>query len=238
MSITFVTAFLHGSDPKRSYEQYRQHFDALARTGVPIVLFLDARSTWTFPKNVCVEPVLLKDTWAGKYIPDAGILPPQRGSKDTIEYMRIQNTKPEWLYRAMFFNPFHTDWFAWVDFGIAHVFRHPAETFERIRLLRPPKRPCIKIAGIWRSAAPVFDSVNWRFAGGFLLAHRSRIEDFYIKSCECISKNLPYVAWEVNVWARMESEGFPFEWYASDHNDTIIPSNPEQEPRDPLEHSQ
>lgn len=232
--ITYVTAFLHGSNPKRGYADYKAYFDVLARTGIPILLFLDHRSTWSFPGNVHVERVRFEDTWTAKYIPDTGVLPDHRGSTDTLEYMRIQNTKPEWLWRASHLNPFRTDWFAWIDFGIVHVFRNPEATLERIRTLVPPAHPCIRIAGIWSLISRQTSAVNWRFAGGFLLAHRSRVEDFFTTSCECISETLPAVTWEVNIWAIMESNGFAFEWFHSDHNDTIIPSASEQDRLDRL----
>lgn len=221
--ITYVTAFLHGSDPKRPYDVYKDYFDQLIQTGIRIVLFLDQRSTWTFPENVHVQRVSPEETWAWKYIPDDAELPANRSEFDTLEYIRIQNTKSEFLVLASHIDPFKTEWFAWIDFGLAHVFRDPATTLERLRNLTPPDHPCVLMAGIWNVLIPTLDTVNWRFAGGFLLIHRSRIGEFFIASCAVIRKHLPKIAWEVNVWALMEIDGFSFEWFYGPHDDLMIP---------------
>lgn len=220
--ITYVTAFLHGKVAKRSIDDYKKHFDRLVETGIRIVLFLDHRSTWTFPGNVHVERVSLEETWAWKCIPQDADLPKNPNS-DTLEYLQIQNTKSQWLVIAEHIDPFKTDWFAWIDFGIVHVFRDPDTTLARIRDLTPPEVPCIEIAGIWGFLRRDLDNVNWRFAGGFLLVHRSCVNEFFANCCNTIRTHLPKVTWEVNIWAIMEADGFKFRWFPADHDDRIIP---------------
>jgi hypothetical protein len=225
--ITFVTAFLCGDSPKHSYEVYLSQFLRLANTGVPIVLFLDKRTGWTtFPKNVTIVDAHLADTWVGQTVYTDVLLPVIRSIADTREYMMIQNSKTEFVFRASQINPWNTDWFAWIDFGIGHVFKDPKNTFERIRTLAPPEGPCIRAAGIWRhTPEEIFHGVCWRFAGGFFLIHGSLTANFHDAVKASILRNAPRFAWEVNIWADVERNGLDLGWFQSDHNDTIIPSN-------------
>lgn len=223
--ITFVTAFLCGETPKHAPESYRVWFQRLADTGVSIILFLDPKTEWTtFPSNVRVIPACLRDTWVGHNIPENALLPAQRGEKDTQEYMMIQNTKFEFVLRASQLNPYDTEWFAWIDFGIGHVFQTPETTFARIRSMVPPSSPCMRTAGIWgHIPESLFDAVCWRYAGGFFLIHSSLVAAVHEAVIAAIQRNLPRFAWEVNIWADVERHGMDLGWFAADHSDTIIP---------------
>jgi hypothetical protein len=222
--ITYVTAFLLRPSSKHSVEDYKAHFDRLVATEIPIVLFLDRQLTWTFPANVLVVPVSLEETWVSQHVPESVVLPNVRSSTDTREYMMIQNSKTEFVFRASELNPWETEWFAWIDFGICHVFRETATTLERIRTLASPSAPCIRTAGIWSGFHPdLVDRVCWRFAGGFFLLHQSRIQAFHEAVKSSILRILPRFAWEVNVWADVERQGLDLGWFRADHNDTIIP---------------
>jgi hypothetical protein len=222
--ITFVTAFLCGSNPKRSIEVYRELFLRLAETGIPIVLFLDANTGWTsFPPNVRVVPASLADTWVGHNVPLDAQLPNMRSPPDTREYMMIQSAKSEFVVRATQVNPFHTEWFAWIDCGIGHVFRTPETTLEQLKTMAPPQTPCMRTAGIWRhTPESLFDAVCWRFAGGFFLVHATLADSFHEEVIKSIQRNLPRFAWEVNTWADVERNGMDLGWYPSDHGDSIV----------------
>jgi hypothetical protein len=222
--ITYVTAFLLRPDSKHPVEEYKAHFDRLVATEIPMVLFLDRQLSWTFPANVVVIPVSLEETWVGQHVPESVELPRVRSPTDTREYLMIQNSKTEFVWRASELNPWKTEWFAWIDFGICHVFRQPEITLERLRTLAPPSNPCIRTAGIWHwSPQDCFYQVCWRFAGGFFLLHQTRIQEFHEASQASIQRSLPRLTWEVNVWADVERQGLDLGWFLADHNDTIIP---------------
>jgi hypothetical protein len=221
--ITYVTAFFQGKRMKRSIEEYKQEFDKLVATGIKLVLFLDSDVHWIFPDNVHVYPASLEDTWVYQTIQSPFILPTPRGEHDSLEYLQIQNSKVEWLYRATLYNPWKTEWFAWIDFGITHVFKKPEETLERLKQLQPPTTACIRTAGIWSHRGGYEGAVCWRFAGGFLLLHHAYAKSFMERCHSILLRKKPYFSWEVNVWAELESEGVQLGWYASDHNDSIIP---------------
>ncbi len=208
---------------KRSTQEYKEHFDKLVNQHIPIVLFLDKQIDWVFPEHIKVYPISLEDCWVSKYVPERVQLPATRNESDTREYMMIQNSKPEFLYKASQLNPFETDWFAWIDFGIVHVFKHPEETLNRLFKLQPPSIAGIHTAGIWKHRVTGYNHhVCWRFAGGFLLIHKYYIYPFWSKCQQQILTNLPYFSWEVNIWADIE-QTFPLGWFPADHDDSIIP---------------
>jgi hypothetical protein len=222
--ITFVSSFVLLPSSKHSIDEYKVNFEKLVVLAIPIVLFLDRKVDWCFRDNVTIIPISLEDTWVGKNVPENVELPSTRSEVDTREYMMIQNAKTEFVLQAARTNPFHTEWFAWIDFGIGHVFREASQTLDRIRALVPPISPCVRTAGIWRhTPSDLFDKVCWRFAGGFFLIHRSRISDFHNAVKTSIQRNLPQFAWEVNVWADVERYGIDLGWFQADHNDSIIP---------------
>jgi hypothetical protein len=133
------------------------------------------------------------------------------------------NTKTEWLYRASCENPFQSEWFAWIDFGLAHVFKRPAETIQRLRDLQPPVVPCIQTCGIWPKVEVSPRFLNWRFAGGFLIAHVSHIERLHTAVLTKLASIQPAITWEVNTWAMLEADGLDMGWFQGSHDDTIIP---------------
>lgn len=227
--ITFVTSFLQGDNPKHSLDAYKAYFEPFAHRGLPIVLFLDKSLDWEFPSNVKVYRVDgHSNTWIGHTIPDDANLPRIRGPNDTLLYLKIQNSKLHRMLDAASINPFNTEWFAWIDFGLTHVFRTPSQTIDRLENLQPPPTPCLQTAGIWShySIIDIWNRICWRFAGGFLLAHRSKLPDLCSKYESLVKRNLPRFTWEVNYWALLESEeGIDFGWFAADHDDRIIPNN-------------
>lgn len=221
--ITYVSAYFQITSAKRSVEEYKRYFEQLASTKIPIVLFLDANLKWTFSSNVRIIRIPKEDLWTYQHVPDNAQLPSQRDACDTLEYMRLMNSKSDLVYIASHINPFRTEWFAWIDFGIVHIFREPERTLQRISRLTPPSYPCMKTAGIWPyTPEDNFERISWRFAGGFFLIHKSLADKFHEGMCTLIKHKLPKFAWEVNLWAELEKTGFDFGWYASDHDDTII----------------
>lgn len=223
MSLTLVTAFLRLPLAKHNEETYRAQFEKLSSLGVPMVLFLDRRYDWTFPDHIHVIPLSLEDTWVASVVPANPVLPLQRSPVDTREYMMVMTAKTEFVADAARRNPFGTDWFAWVDFGIGHVFKDPVTTFGRLASLRLPRTPCIRTAGIWTQLWVPQDQICWRFAGGFFLCHRSLAPVFDKAVRESILRRLPSFSWEVNTWADVEQTGLDLGWFAADHNDSIIP---------------
>lgn len=218
-----VTAFFPLPTAKHSMDTYCEQFAKLVALERPIVLFLDRRLSWTFPSHVRVIPCSLSETWPARLLPDTAVLPTSRGPADTLDYMRIMLAKTEFLVRATELVP-EAEWVTWVDFGLAHVFRRPEETLSRLRTLSMPSAPCRRTAGIWTwTPESLTEGVCWRFAGGFLLAHRSLVTDLDTAVQDAVRRLLPSAVWEVNVWAEAERQGLDFGWFAANHDDSIIP---------------
>lgn len=179
---------------------------------------------WTFPSNVVVLPASLDETWVAQTVSPDAEMPAARGPKDTLEYMLIQTSKTEWLARASLVNPWKTDWFAWVDFGIVHVFKDPDTTLARMQALRPPLSPGVRTTGIWHyRTADVWRAIVWRFAGGFLMGEGRSLRELDARLRALVGRTPRRMTWEVNLWALLEAEGFDMGWVIGSHDDTIIP---------------
>jgi hypothetical protein len=223
MSLTLVTAFLHLPLAKHDEATYKAQFTKMADLEVPIVLFLDRRYTWTFPEHVRVIPFSLEEAWVSSVVPAHPVLPLKRSPVDTREYMMVMTAKTEFVARATHLNPFGTEWFAWVDFGIGHVFKDPVSTFARLSTLQVPRTPCIRTAGIWDQLWVPHDQVCWRFAGGFFLCHQSLAVPFDQAVRQSVLQRLPAFTWEVNTWADVEQKGMDLGWFPANHDDSIVP---------------
>jgi hypothetical protein len=121
-----------------------------------------------------------------------------------------------------------TPYLSWIDFGISHVIRYPDTTFQKLVDLASFSNPDLKtilIPGCWgpNPGYDIWNSVYWRFCGGFFLGPREVFPRAYARQTELVEQNLPKLTWEVNYWTLME-EFFTF--YPADHNDTMIMSIP------------
>jgi glycosyl transferase, family 25 len=225
--ITYVSAFFLPADrpPTQPPEVYRGQFDRLVESGVSVVLFLDSNLDWTFPSNVHVVRIAFEDTWIHRVTEGVPIeLTDLRAPKDTLGYMNIQHSKTEWLRRAYELNPYGTQWFAWIDFGIARLL--DANTVNRLRRLPVPETPRLVTPGCWGWIdCTVWNEVQWRFCGGFLMIHGDKIPGFWEAYTKTVLETLPKFTWEVNIWMLMEWDGYDFGWVRGNHDNTVIPTN-------------
>lgn len=141
--------------------------------------------------------------------------------KDTLDYFLIQNSKPWWVLEALKCNPNATH-AAWIDAGAARLFSSPTLFYKLGNVdklsagLHIPGCVPKRVMGTGR------DGMQWRFCGTFFCGDSLSLERFAAASLLTFVRRLPYVAWEVVTWARMEQDGFPFVWYKGDHNDTLF----------------
>lgn len=251
-NVVFVTAFLDlGEDrsQNKSVDVCFNHFNSLARTGAQIQLFLSFSYREEYERickhhsNVLVEYVELPQLDTYREIVDLDVqLPSSRTEhKDTRAFLTLMNAKAELMYRAMGFEPGYCasshrhGWtarhFAWIDFSIFHVIRDTEATIEYLAKLSRtefPSENCMLVPGCWTAGAhagSLFNAINWRFCGGFLLASVDAILEFntlYRKHFRRIVSERG-LTWEVNVWSLFENEyGWRPQWYKADHNDSIV----------------
>ena len=239
--LVFVTALLDLREDRskdRSVEVRVRHFQTLATSGIPIVLFLSkSYASYEFPANVRVEWLEFEDlplytTFLGKPVR----LPPRRTEyHDTQAFLILMNSKVDLVLRAMGLVP--STHYAWIDFNVIHVVKTGLGPFlNRLQLLAASRlrTPLLMFPGCWDKGTgkgSEFDAILWRFCGGFFLGDRASIEGFGALTRE---KGIPAMlekglTWEVNLWAYLENaqEGVlpsnhRLTWYKADHDASIV----------------
>lgn len=231
MTFKLISAFFRNLGGEyRLFDKYKQHFAELASLGIPIYIFLDP--------YYCAYGDELEKTWANvkvlEYIEvdrsflddcEALQLPKIRNhAKDTAEYMCIQLMKLKVMARAA--ELLDTDYLAWIDFGIFHMFKDPSKTGRLIQELCLDNYlwPTDKIISpsCWPPGKyDVWSKICWRYCGSFILGQRHLFQKAYTQQTFLVRSNLPRLTWEVNYWDMMPDF---FQTYQANHDDTIIVS--------------
>lgn len=235
--VTLVSAYIElkenrGTD--RSFETCCAFFQRLAATALPIVVFLShtfAARAASFPPNVHVRFLELTDTRthaAVQAVPGLTVPATNAPYHDTAAFMTLINAKMEMVQRVAEENPFGSTHFGWIDFSICHVLSTPDTTLARLTTYCTSvlRSPMFAIPGCWPAGVgSLADAVVWRFCGGFFLGDRASV----LNACALHAHVFPTwlsatrrVVWEVNIWAWMETQGWKPDWYAADHNDSIL----------------
>ncbi len=215
------------------YETFKQ----IAKTKVPIVVFLDPQSAKEVEAfqdecNLHIVPIRYEELITYQDIKDFNLqLPGSRCTKkDTLEFMVIMNAKAEFMKRAKDINPYNTNHFAWMDFSLAYVFKDPENTNKYLQELchRQFVTPLYAVPGCWKKMVGIdyiFHAICWRFCGGFYVADKDSVEDFYNlyrKQFGRIMGEKGRIFWETNFWAILEIDhNWSPTWFPADHNDSI-----------------
>jgi hypothetical protein len=86
----------------------------------------------------------------------------------------------------------------------------------------------LSFPGCWdlgAGRAYLHDAINWRYCGGFFLGDIESLQEFYRLYRIYFPKYLKEtktMLWEVNIWHKMELDGWKCVWYKADHNDSIL----------------
>lgn len=151
-------------------------------------------------------------------------------SKDTIGYMFVQCHKTEWLRKAIELNPFHTENFTWIDFGIYHMIKNDEILKESVGILATKLYPSVRIASCVDPREPcnvdIYHQVVWFFAGSIVGGNSEtllKFADIMKEFCINIIKEKNHIMWEVNIWYLIYKE-YPeiFDFYPCDHNASIL----------------
>lgn len=152
-------------------------------------------------------------------------------NKDTLEYIFTICNKTEWIKEAIEINPFNTDNFVWVDFGIKHVVNCHDDIFiEKINNLQFKTYKNIRIGGIWNINLHcnfnIMKDIIWYFAGGVFGGDKTKLllfADLMKSKCLEIINHHNTILWEVNIWYLIYMENkLIFDIYNCDHNSSII----------------
>jgi hypothetical protein len=143
------------------------------------------------------------------------------------------SNKTEWIKQAIELNPFQTDNFIWIDFGIRHIFPTSFtddEFIEKINALYNKSYDNVRIGGIWNIHYDyninIYKDVAWYFAGGVFGGNiESLIKFAYLMKEKCIyimtTKNT--IMWEVNIWYLLYNENNDlFNIYICNHDSSLV----------------
>jgi glycosyltransferase involved in cell wall biosynthesis len=230
--LTFVTSFysIYGEP----VDSYLENFLQFAKHGFKTILYLDGScQSWipklaAYPNVRVIASVSFEDLETVKLYPKATTILPKtvNTKKDTYEYLILMNSKLEFIERAL--PLIKTKHVAWLDFGIAKIFKNADATFNKLRHVNVPTDKVL-VAGCYDFTNPQqfmhIDYIHWRFCGGVFFGTPATLLKF---------KNLAdnklrelsagkILTWEINIWSLVERNNEPlFEWYKGDHNDTIM----------------
>jgi len=216
----FVTAFINLNETRtdQTTATRLEMFQRLVDTGITLFVFADAEIA---PRinvpNGQLQVIDFKSMDAYKNAPSG--LPEVRCSvKDTREFMMLMNAKTEFIKLCM--DVTEDTHYAWIDFSIFHVLEDPHASILLKSLNTRAYGPGLQFPGCLGPRV-YWDKVNWRFCGGFFLGDRESLYHLY-REHNRVLPTIPHLAWEVNVWAFLESCGMNFGWFEADHNNSIL----------------
>lgn len=247
---TFVTAYYNlynTNNDDRGIEWRKTHFQYLLDTGIQICLFTDKQSVRQFSeyavkyKNLfIIDTVRFEELLVCKLLNGLEYqLPSKRNqNKDSKEFLLLMNSKIDFVNRAMNIDPFHSFYFAWIDFSIAYIFenKNTLKMLSYLSFSRNIRDSFLLIPGCYNIMdyiSPDFlgNEILWRYCGGFFIGTRDRLKrmlDVYKDHFVEFVVETKRLTWEVNMWCWFEYKKLiDIDFYLSDHNDKIlqIPSN-------------
>jgi hypothetical protein len=225
---TFVSAFLNFSNKNNNIldGEYFRYFTKIAKTNIPIILFLDKKETKYanllinyFPNVHIVHidnSILLFDS-------DKPLPKNRNYIKDTKEYIQFMNNKIVFMDHARELNIYNTNHFVWLDFRLFHISKKEITTSSKlINIATKELTKKSYFAGSLKTIESKLDEINWRFLGGFFILDSESIIKLKEETIKLI-ENTEVFTWEVNNWTIIEkNNSFDFGWFQADHNDSIL----------------
>ena len=132
--------------------------------------------------------------------------------KDTIEYMFVQCNKTEWLRKAIELNPYNSDQFVWLDFGIYYIINNEDFFSKYIHSMSEKIYSNVRIASsgydgyylnMYRNYDNIYKSINWFYMGTVFGGNKDKLilfANLMKNKCIDIMKNKKTICWEVNIW--------------------------------------
>ena len=239
MSFTLVTGFIDRTRydpgaPKRPVEFYLEHGKALLALPVPKVVFMEEHIQELLKDALDAAPithVVTTTKEAMEYWPLrphmlACPLPPGANpEKDTHDYFILMLNKLQWCCQAAELNPWSTETFVWMDFGINYILKGSLSDAVRGMQGRPVPTGRVRLPGCPVPPPHHPAQLVWHFCGGLLAGTAGSLKRMRGLQSEIVQWLLDggLVTWEVTVWyhiACMDQD--LLDWYAADHNDTML----------------
>jgi len=243
-----VTAFVAGANQRndRVIDDYMNYGKKLLENPINKIVFFDDSLIGLLPNypNTIIIPIKKEDMYLYEYKDEITnfALNTQTPEKDSLEYMFLMCNKTEFIRKAIELNPFHSDpfqtnQFVWVDFGINHIFKNDDATFNAvIGALENKSYDNVRIGSIWSPdmhtimtrnfRTDIYKDIAWYFAGGVFGGDSKsliKFADLTKQQCIKIIAERKTLMWEVNVWFLLYLENPElFSLYNCDHNSTLI----------------
>jgi hypothetical protein len=233
---TIVSAFLTNINSNRNIEKYIEYGKKLCNININKVIFIEEHifNTYFINENYPTTTFIFtsKDQlYLYKYNKDDLINFNKlciNTLKDTIEYMYVQCSKTEWVKTAIEENPYNSEQFVWVDFGIYHIMNNDENLFiQVISNLNNKSYENIRIpSGRFFNIENVFINIQWFFLGGIFGGHKDKLLEFadlMKEKCIDIITNEKTIIWEINIWSLIYLENQDlFDRYIADHNESML----------------
>jgi hypothetical protein len=241
MATTYVSFLVKSPTDPVDPQQRIEWLKPLLALDIDLVLCVDSFYVKLvpspFPKRLRILLIEMEtfETYKQIHAADRLRLPTHRNqTKDTMDYMAIQNLKPELLKAAL--HVVYTPFVAYLDAGISKICKNPA-TLKALETYRFKDIPLVLLPGCHTMPAepPSLDvlahGINWTFCGGFFIVPSHHVETLYEAHKTALQRFLDrgLITWEVNVWTSYMPTPFyrpNVVWFAADHNDSMIAGVP------------
>jgi len=229
-----VSAFIADANSHRNRETYINLGKELLQIPICKVIFIEPENVVflgeDYNKKFNKIVPFSKDELMFSDIGEVALPSVINSTKDTKQYMVVINNKTNWVKLAIEMNPFQTDQFVWVDFGMAHLFHNNSEKYKKA-FEKIPQRTYnkVRIASIWDPTKTVrkniFHQPLWYFAGGVFGGDRKSLLSFHAVFVQTIRAHLAQgrLTWEVNFWYQVYKQ-VPtlFDPYCGSHDPSCL----------------
>jgi hypothetical protein len=234
---TIVTAFLTNINKNinRTFEKYIEYGTKLINIPQQKIIYIEKEVYNKYYKdindiNTTFRFIEKKDIYLYEYydqITNFNLIS-NLHEKDSIEYIFVQCNKTEWIKNAINENPYNSEQFIWIDFGIYHVINNDELFIKYINHICKSKYDNIRIAhGYFNGNEDfIYRQIIWFFLGGIFGGHKDKLllfADLMKDKCLSIIKNEKTICWEINIWYLIYKEHSElFSIYSANHNISIL----------------
>jgi hypothetical protein len=237
MNTTIVSAFIPNINKRKSTAEYLKYGNVFLSTPVQKYVFLDEslkEYSESFINQYNTFEFIKKEDLSWIKEKENCYLFQDKSEKDTWDYMITMINKTEWINRAIDENPYKSNQFIWVDFGIQHVITDSDANYQQ-KLVKMTQKSYnrVRIAHITNASYynqltihQQLDNVLWFFAGGVFGGSPEYLKRFATlvkEKVEMVIKTYKKITWEVNIWFFInKTTPELFDCYKCDHNNSIL----------------